>query len=105
GGGTDTVGEDTGDASMDVVEVYASEVCVLLGVVLMLVVDINVVHADSRGMLHVAQPGPQTPCTFLQEEETGDTPVAVVDTEDSEDEEAEDEDVDNRTLVIRQYFQ
>ncbi|KAJ1108092.1 hypothetical protein NDU88_005474 [Pleurodeles waltl] len=37
---------------------------------------------------------------FLQEEETGDAPVAAVDPEDSEDEEAEDEDVDNRTTVI-----
>ncbi|KAJ1193917.1 hypothetical protein NDU88_003213 [Pleurodeles waltl] len=42
---------------------------------------------------------------FLQEEETGDAPVAAVDPVDSEDEEAEDEDVDNRTSVIRQYFQ
>ncbi|KAJ1199306.1 hypothetical protein NDU88_003143 [Pleurodeles waltl] len=42
---------------------------------------------------------------FLQEEETGDHPMAAVDPEDREDEEAEDEDVDNRTSVIRQYFQ
>ncbi|KAJ1125215.1 hypothetical protein NDU88_003649 [Pleurodeles waltl] len=46
---------------------------------------------------------------FLQEAETGDVPVAAVDPEDSEDEaedkEAEDVDVNNRTLVIRQYFQ
>ncbi|KAJ1215746.1 hypothetical protein NDU88_003354 [Pleurodeles waltl] len=41
---------------------------------------------------------------FLQEEETGDVPSAAVDPEDSEDEEAEDEDVDNRTSMIRQYF-
>ncbi|KAJ1216212.1 hypothetical protein NDU88_003818 [Pleurodeles waltl] len=41
-GGTDTVGEDTGDVCMAVVEVSASEVCVLLGVV---VVDEDVVHA------------------------------------------------------------
>ncbi|KAJ1194297.1 hypothetical protein NDU88_003586 [Pleurodeles waltl] len=32
---------------------------------------------------------------FLQEEETGDVPVAAVDPEDSEDEEAEDEYNDN----------
>ncbi|KAJ1187027.1 hypothetical protein NDU88_003806 [Pleurodeles waltl] len=44
-GGTDTVGEDTGDTCMDVVEVSASEVCVLLGVVMMLAVDIDVLHA------------------------------------------------------------
>ncbi|KAJ1173855.1 hypothetical protein NDU88_005680 [Pleurodeles waltl] len=40
---------------------------------------------------------------FLQEEETGDAPVAAVEPVDSEDEEAEDE--DKRTTVIRQYFQ
>ncbi|KAJ1090109.1 hypothetical protein NDU88_003247 [Pleurodeles waltl] len=39
---------------------------------------------------------------FLQEEETGDAPVAAVDPDNSEDEEAEDEDEDNRTSVIRQ---
>ncbi|KAJ1097415.1 hypothetical protein NDU88_002534 [Pleurodeles waltl] len=38
------VGEDTEDACMDIVEVSASEVCVLLGVV-MLVVDVDAVHA------------------------------------------------------------
>ncbi|KAJ1216193.1 hypothetical protein NDU88_003799 [Pleurodeles waltl] len=42
---------------------------------------------------------------FLQEEEAGDGRVAAVDPVDSEDEEAEDEDEDNRTAVIRQYFQ
>ncbi|KAJ1161331.1 hypothetical protein NDU88_001818 [Pleurodeles waltl] len=71
-GGTDMVGEDTGDMCMDVVEVSASEVCVLLGVVMMQVVDDEVVHAG--------------------EEETGDAPVAALDPVDSEDEEAEDED-------------
>ncbi|KAJ1180441.1 hypothetical protein NDU88_005662 [Pleurodeles waltl] len=44
--GAGTVGEDRGDMCMAVVEVSASEVCVLLGVVLMLVVDDDVVHAD-----------------------------------------------------------
>ncbi|KAJ1175851.1 hypothetical protein NDU88_001136 [Pleurodeles waltl] len=34
---------------------------------------------------------------FLQEEETGNAPMAAVDAEDSQDEEAEDEDDDNRT--------
>ncbi|KAJ1139699.1 hypothetical protein NDU88_006066 [Pleurodeles waltl] len=42
---------------------------------------------------------------FLLEEGTGDAPGAAVDPEDNEDEEAEDEDVDNRTSVICQYFQ
>ncbi|KAJ1165608.1 hypothetical protein NDU88_006029 [Pleurodeles waltl] len=45
GGGADTVGEDTEEVCMDAVEVSASEVCVPLGVVMMLVVDDDVVHA------------------------------------------------------------
>ncbi|KAJ1144698.1 hypothetical protein NDU88_010995 [Pleurodeles waltl] len=44
-GGGQTVEEDTGDMCMDVVEVYASEVCSLLGVVMMQVVDDDVEHA------------------------------------------------------------
>ncbi|KAJ1165005.1 hypothetical protein NDU88_005435 [Pleurodeles waltl] len=40
-----------------------------------------------------------------REEEAGDGSVAAVDPGDSEDEEAENEDEDNRTSVIRQYFQ
>ncbi|KAJ1189729.1 hypothetical protein NDU88_006471 [Pleurodeles waltl] len=48
-------------------------------------------------------PGRHVP--FLQKEETGDAPVAAVDPVDSEDEEAEDEDADTRTSVIRLYFQ
>ncbi|KAJ1217752.1 hypothetical protein NDU88_005342 [Pleurodeles waltl] len=75
--GADRVGEDTGDVWMDVVEVAASEVYVLLGVV-MVVVAVDAVHAG--------------------EEETGNAPVAGVGPEDSE--EAEDEDVDNKTSVI-----
>ncbi|KAJ1217098.1 hypothetical protein NDU88_004693 [Pleurodeles waltl] len=43
--------------------------------------------------------------SYLQEVETGNAPVAAVDPEDREDEEEEDKDVDNRTSVIRQYFQ
>ncbi|KAJ1209272.1 hypothetical protein NDU88_004650 [Pleurodeles waltl] len=42
---------------------------------------------------------------FLQEDEAGDGRVAAVDPVDSEDEEAEDEDEDNRSAIIRQYFQ
>ncbi|KAJ1129690.1 hypothetical protein NDU88_008056 [Pleurodeles waltl] len=38
------------------------------------------------------------------EEEAGDGRVAAVDPVDSKDEEVEDEDEDNRTAVIRQYF-
>ncbi|KAJ1163652.1 hypothetical protein NDU88_004107 [Pleurodeles waltl] len=42
---------------------------------------------------------------FLKEDEDGDGCVAAVEPVDSDEEEAEDEDVDNRTTIIRQYFQ
>ncbi|KAJ1188488.1 hypothetical protein NDU88_005249 [Pleurodeles waltl] len=42
---------------------------------------------------------------FLQEDVPGDGLVAVVEPVDSEEEEAEEEDVDNRTNIIQQYFQ
>ncbi|KAJ1082759.1 hypothetical protein NDU88_002924 [Pleurodeles waltl] len=42
---------------------------------------------------------------FLQEEEAVDGRVAAVDPVDSEDDEAQDEEEDNRSAVIRQYFQ
>ncbi|KAJ1117408.1 hypothetical protein NDU88_005608 [Pleurodeles waltl] len=42
---------------------------------------------------------------FLQEDEAGDGHVAAVDPVDREDEEAEDEDEDNRSTIIRHYFQ
>ncbi|KAJ1101401.1 hypothetical protein NDU88_006469 [Pleurodeles waltl] len=42
---------------------------------------------------------------FLQEDEPGDSLVAVVEPVDSEEEEAEEEDVDNRSNIIQQYFQ
>ncbi|KAJ1163737.1 hypothetical protein NDU88_004190 [Pleurodeles waltl] len=54
---------------------------------------------DNPGMLHDLTH--QVP--FLQEEEAGDDRVAAVDHVDSEDEKVEDK--DNRTAVIRQYFQ
>ncbi|KAJ1217475.1 hypothetical protein NDU88_005069 [Pleurodeles waltl] len=129
GGDTDTVGEDTGDVCMVVRVVSASEVCVLIGVLVMAEVDEDVVHAsvsvdatgmevegeegdtveavaveglpDNRGMLHNLALRRHMP--FLQEEEAGDGHVAAVEPVDSEDEEAEDE--DNRTAVIQQYFQ
>ncbi|KAJ1083107.1 hypothetical protein NDU88_003267 [Pleurodeles waltl] len=41
---------------------------------------------------------------FLQEDEARDGRVAAVDPLDSEEEEAEDEDADNRTAIIQQYF-
>ncbi|KAJ1141965.1 hypothetical protein NDU88_008293 [Pleurodeles waltl] len=42
---------------------------------------------------------------FLREDVRGDCLVAVVEPVDSEQEEAEEEDVDNRTHIIQQYFQ
>ncbi|KAJ1177157.1 hypothetical protein NDU88_002419 [Pleurodeles waltl] len=42
---------------------------------------------------------------YNEEEEVGDPFVAAMDAVDNEDVEAEDEDEDNRTAVIRQYFQ
>ncbi|KAJ1169854.1 hypothetical protein NDU88_001742 [Pleurodeles waltl] len=42
---------------------------------------------------------------FLLEDKPGDDLVATVETVDSEEEEAEDEDIDNRTNIILQYFQ
>ncbi|KAJ1142790.1 hypothetical protein NDU88_009103 [Pleurodeles waltl] len=52
-------------------------------------------------MLHNLALRRQVP--FLQEDEAGDGRVAAVDPVDSEDEEAEDE--DNRSAIIRHYFQ
>ncbi|KAJ1171738.1 hypothetical protein NDU88_003596 [Pleurodeles waltl] len=45
GGGTDTMGEDTGDVCMDVGVVTASEGSVVIGVPVIKVVDEDVVHA------------------------------------------------------------
>ncbi|KAJ1197996.1 hypothetical protein NDU88_001840 [Pleurodeles waltl] len=139
GRGRDTVGEDTGDVCMAAVEVSASEVCVLLCVVVMLVVHASVsvdrtgreVEEEEEGeTVEIVDIGeslcysPKKVCQivvaccmlhnlalrryvpFLQEEEeAGDAHVAAVDPLDSEDEVAEDEGEDNRTAVIRQYFQ
>ncbi|KAJ1198102.1 hypothetical protein NDU88_001946 [Pleurodeles waltl] len=44
-------------------------------------------------------------CPSSQEDEPGDGCVAVVEPVDSKDEEAEEEDVDNRSSIIQQYFQ
>ncbi|KAJ1187084.1 hypothetical protein NDU88_003863 [Pleurodeles waltl] len=74
---------------MDVAVVTASEGCVVRGVMVMEVVDEDVVHAR---------------VPFPQEDESGDGRVASVEPVDSE-EEAEEEDVDNRTTLIQQYFQ
>ncbi|KAJ1090367.1 hypothetical protein NDU88_003500 [Pleurodeles waltl] len=63
------VGEDTGEVCMDVVEVSASDVCVLLGVVMMLVVDIDVVHAGVSVDV--------TGWEVEEEEEEGETVEAV----------------------------
>ncbi|KAJ1185688.1 hypothetical protein NDU88_002478 [Pleurodeles waltl] len=44
-------------------------------------------------------------CPSSQEDEPGDGRVAAVEPVDSDEEEAEEEDVDNRTTLIQQYFQ
>ncbi|KAJ1093577.1 hypothetical protein NDU88_006677 [Pleurodeles waltl] len=112
---------------MDVGVVIASEGCVVMGVLVMEVVDEDVVHAgvsgdatgrevddeegdtveavdvDHRCMLHNLALRRQVP--FLQEDEPGDGLVAAVERVDSEEEEAEEEDVDNRSDIIQQYFQ
>ncbi|KAJ1165348.1 hypothetical protein NDU88_005776 [Pleurodeles waltl] len=90
---------------MDVVEVSASEVCVLHDVV-MVVVAVHAVHAGVSADVTVRKEEEEEGETVeaadvcVCAEEIGDAPVAAVDPEDSEDEEAEDEAVDNRTSVI-----
>ncbi|KAJ1216993.1 hypothetical protein NDU88_004591 [Pleurodeles waltl] len=54
-------------------------------------------------MLHNLAMRRQVP--FLQEDEPGDGRVAAVEAVDSDEEEAEEEDVDNRSTLIQQYFQ
>ncbi|KAJ1120390.1 hypothetical protein NDU88_008560 [Pleurodeles waltl] len=54
-------------------------------------------------MLHNMALRRQVP--FLLEDQPGDGLVAAVEPVDSEEEEAEEEDVDNRTNIILQYFQ
>ncbi|KAJ1197633.1 hypothetical protein NDU88_001489 [Pleurodeles waltl] len=44
-------------------------------------------------------------CYSSQEDEPGDGLMAAVEPVDSEEEEAEEEDVDNRNSLIQQYFQ
>ncbi|KAJ1165577.1 hypothetical protein NDU88_005998 [Pleurodeles waltl] len=54
-------------------------------------------------MLHNLALRRQVP--FLQEDEPGDGLVAAVEPVDSEEDEAEEEDIDNRTNLLMQYFQ
>ncbi|KAJ1165653.1 hypothetical protein NDU88_006070 [Pleurodeles waltl] len=54
-------------------------------------------------MLHNLALRRQVP--FLQEDKPGDGLVAAVEPVDSEEEEAEEEDVDDRSNIIHQYFQ
>ncbi|KAJ1182105.1 hypothetical protein NDU88_007300 [Pleurodeles waltl] len=54
-------------------------------------------------MLHNLALGRQVP--FLQEDGPDGGVVAAVEPVDSEDEEAEEDDIDNRNTVIQQYFQ
>ncbi|KAJ1099069.1 hypothetical protein NDU88_004173 [Pleurodeles waltl] len=58
---------------------------------------------DHRCMLYNLALRRQVP--FLQEDEHADGLVAAVEPVDSEEEEAEEEDVDNRSNIIQQYFQ
>ncbi|KAJ1104380.1 hypothetical protein NDU88_001792 [Pleurodeles waltl] len=68
---------------MDVGVVTASKERLVIG--MMVVVDEDVVHAG--------------------EDKAGDGRMAAVDPVDSENEEAEDEDEDNISAIIQQYFQ
>ncbi|KAJ1177758.1 hypothetical protein NDU88_003010 [Pleurodeles waltl] len=68
GGGTDTVGEDTGDVCMDVEVVTASEGRVVIGLLVMEVLDEDVVHAG----VSVDATGRE-----VDDEEEGDTVEAV----------------------------
>ncbi|KAJ1215387.1 hypothetical protein NDU88_002996 [Pleurodeles waltl] len=119
---------------MDVGVVTASERRVLIGVLVMEIVDEDVVHAGVSGdatgrfrCLHLTGGSlyysPKKVCqiivefcmlhnlalrrqvSFLQEDEPGDGHVAAVEPVDSDEEEAEEEDVENRTTLIQQYFQ
>ncbi|KAJ1088940.1 hypothetical protein NDU88_002094 [Pleurodeles waltl] len=64
------------------------------------------VQRNSGELLHLLSGEKPTGETLNspQEEEGENAPVTAVDTQDSEDEEAEYEDVDNRTSVTGQYF-
>ncbi|KAJ1113869.1 hypothetical protein NDU88_002110 [Pleurodeles waltl] len=68
GGGTDTVGEDTGDMCMDVGVVTASEGRIVIGVMVMEAVGVDVVHAGVSG---------DATGRVVDEEEEGDTVEAV----------------------------
>ncbi|KAJ1138640.1 hypothetical protein NDU88_005021 [Pleurodeles waltl] len=57
---------------------------------------------DHRCMLHNLALRRQVP--FLQEDEAGAGRVAAVEPVDSDEEEAEEEDVDNRTTIIQQFL-
>ncbi|KAJ1207648.1 hypothetical protein NDU88_003038 [Pleurodeles waltl] len=60
--------------------------------------------ADRNGAQHQQNYLVST-CLSSQEDEPGDGRVAAVEPVDSDEEEAEDEDVDNRSTLIQQYFQ
>ncbi|KAJ1130500.1 hypothetical protein NDU88_008852 [Pleurodeles waltl] len=108
---------------MDVGVVTASERHALIGVLVMVVVDDDVVHAavngDATGMevdeeeegatVEAVDVGMSDSgwclceCLWDEEEKAGDGRVAAVDPGDSEDEDAEDK--DNRSAIMCQYFQ
>ncbi|KAJ1170409.1 hypothetical protein NDU88_002286 [Pleurodeles waltl] len=58
-----------------------------------------------RQRSYLISPCPTLQVPFLQEDGPDGGVVAAVEPVDSEDEEAEEEDIDNRNTVIQQYFQ
>ncbi|KAJ1198609.1 hypothetical protein NDU88_002448 [Pleurodeles waltl] len=106
---TDTLGEDTGDVLMVVGVVSGRERCVVMGVLVMEVVAEDVLHAGVSGDVTGREEGDMEEGDTVEAVDLEDGPegglVAAVGTVDSEEEEAEEEDIDNRNNVIQQYFQ
>ncbi|KAJ1166902.1 hypothetical protein NDU88_007298 [Pleurodeles waltl] len=99
--------------------VNACEWCVVMGVLVMEVKAEDVVHAGVSGAetgreVEDVEEGSTVEAVdvcvsswvpFLQEDGPDDGHVAAVEPVDSEEEEAEEENIDNRTNNIMQYFQ
>ncbi|KAJ1200853.1 hypothetical protein NDU88_004674 [Pleurodeles waltl] len=98
--------------------VIARERCVVMGVLVMEVVAEDVVHAGVSGdetgreeegveegdTVEAVDVGVSAWVPFLQEDWPDVGLVAAVEPVDSEEEEAEEEDIDNRNNIIMQYF-